>query len=200
MVRRIKLTRQPAAWLNFDVGRSISLWHVKDGIPSVADVLLVAGGMWGVIFLLQAVFDPVADYFDARGLLYVGYSLLFIVFGALGGLGLLAFLLVDRKLRPEIRVPRFVFAFTVVPLFPLLQPVLESWLFRYHPGTSHSVHDAGQIVSAILILAFALLYALLVSVALRWPQRTTTVAFWFCAGMGVIGTAAMILSLFLHRR
>jgi hypothetical protein len=177
----------------------MNLWRIKDGMPSVADGLLVAGGMMGDFFLLTAVFDPFLNYFEPRGLLYLGYAILFIAFGALGGFGFLVFWRNQKKLRVEIRVPRLVFAFAVPPLFLLFHSIAISWLFPFILPGKISLEDAYRLVGVTLVIGFALLYTTVVRAALRWPTRTTMIALWFNVGMGALGVTAKFLKLILQK-
>ena len=177
----------------------MTLWRIKDGIPSLADGLLVTGGMMGGIFLLTAVFDPFLNYFEPRGFLYLGYAILFVVFGSLGGLGFFVFLRNQQKLREEVRVPRGVFAFAVPPLFLLFQEIAISWLFPSILEKKIELEDAYHLVGVTLFFGFAVLYAAVVRAALRWPGRTTVIALWFSVGMTALGATAKVLNLLLHK-
>jgi hypothetical protein len=177
----------------------MTLWRINDGMPSVADGLLVAGGMMGGIFLLTAVSDPVLNYFEPRGLLYLGEALLFVVFGALGGLGFLVFWRNQKKLREEIRVPRLVFAFSTPPLFLIFQSLAIAWLTPAIIHGTINFKDAYNAVGLVLIVVFALIYSAVIHAAIWWPTRTTLIALWFNIGMGVLGVTAKFLNLFVHR-
>ncbi len=112
----------------------MTLWRIKNGLPSLADGLLVIGGIPGAVFIPVRALDPLLDYFEPRGLPYLGYAILFVMLFGLGGLGLLVFLRNQRKLRPKIRAPRVVFAFTVPPLAFLSHSLALSWLFPHVLG------------------------------------------------------------------
>jgi hypothetical protein len=57
----------------------MTLWRIKDGTPSIADALLVAGGMICGIGIFIPLFDRILDYFDPRGLLVLGYAVLLVI-------------------------------------------------------------------------------------------------------------------------
>ena len=177
----------------------MTIWRIKNGLPSVADGLLVAGGMIGGINLLSEVFDPVLNYFEPRGLLYVGYAILFVAFGALGGLGIMVFLRNQNKLRDEIRVPRLVFAFAIPPLFLLFNSIAISLIFPYIIRENISIEKANYVISLALIVGFALVYAVIVRAALRWPTRTTWIALWCNVGMAAIGVTAKIIKIIFYK-
>jgi len=177
----------------------MTLWRIKDGIPSVADGLLVAGGMMSCIGLFIRSADPVLNYFEPRGLLYLGFVILFVIFGSLGGLGFLVFWRNQKKIREEIRVPRIVFAFCTPPLFLLFHTLLMAWLFPAIVRHELTLDEAYRWVGINLIVVFAVMYAAVVRAAIRWPARTTVIALWFNVGLGAVGVTAKALSLFLRK-
>ncbi len=177
----------------------MNLWRIENGLPSLADGLLVAGGLVGGIFLLTTVLDPVLNYFEPRGLLYLGYAFLFSVFSVLGGIGFLVFWQNQNKIREEIRVPRIVFAFATPPLILLFQSVVIAWLWPDIIHKKITFEDAARTAGALLIIIFAILYAGVVRAAIRWPARTTIIALWFNVGMGMLGAVAKFVKLFIHR-
>jgi hypothetical protein len=177
----------------------MTLWRIEDGIPSVADGLLVAGGMISGIGLFVYLADPVLNYFELRGMLYLGFAVLFLIFGSLGALGFLVFFRNQNKMRDEIRIPRLVFALSTPPLFLLFHALLIAWLFPAIIRKEIMLDDAYQVVGLSLIVVFAVMYAIVVRAALRWPARTTAIALWFNVGLGAAGVTAKVLSLFFKK-
>ncbi|MBX3750899.1 MAG: hypothetical protein KF897_12490 [Opitutaceae bacterium] len=174
----------------------MTLWRIKDGIPSIADALLVAGGMICGIGIFVPLSDRILDYFEPRGLLVLGYAVLLVIGMGVGGLGFWAFIRNQKKIREEIRIPRLVFAFAAPPLILLFHSILLPVFWR--PWENHSTEALDQAwrnLGVSLILVFAWLYVFMVKAAIRYPARTTIIALWFNVGLGAVGVAAKIAAL-----
>jgi hypothetical protein len=178
----------------------MTLWRIKNGIPSYADALLVAGGMILGIGTFIPLFDRILDYFEPRGLLALGYAVLLLIGGSVGGLGFWVFWRNQKKMREEIRIPRLVFAFAAPPLILLFHTVFLPFVWSpWEEGRLDTLDHAWRNLGLSLIAVFALLYVLLVKAALRYPERTTIIALWFNMGLGAIGVLAKAASLFLKK-
>jgi len=174
----------------------MTLWRIRDGIPSFADALLVAGGPVFGIGCFIAIADPLLEYFDLRGQLYLGYGLLLIIGLIMGGSGFAAFWHIHKKIRPEIRVPRLVFAFASVPLILIFHQLLLPVLWK---PLINDLHQAWRNLGICLIVVFAWLYVGVVKAALRFPERTTIIALWFNLGLGAVGLIAKIMLLLMKK-
>ena len=163
----------------------MTLWRIRNGIPSFADALLVAGGPALCIGCFVEIADPFLNFFEPKGFLYLGWGLLCLAGSLLGGCGFLLFWNVQQKIRPEIRVPRLVFAFAAVPLIwqPLVNDLDKAW----------------RNLGIGLVVIFAGLYSVVVKTALRYPERTTIIAVWFSLALGAIGLIAKASLLFAQK-
>ncbi len=144
--------------------------------------------------------DRILDYFEPRGLLALGYAILFVSSLIVGGLGFWVFTRNQKKIREEIRIPRLVFAFAAPPLILLFHSIFLPVFWR--PWENHdaeALDQAWRNLGISLILVFAWLYVLVVKAALRYPARTTIIALWFNVGLGAVGVVAKIAVMLLKK-
>jgi hypothetical protein len=174
----------------------MKLWHIVDGVPSVADGVLVSAAPVFCLGVFVRVLDPVLNYFEPRGLVYLGYALVFLAFGCLGGIGFAAFMANQKKMREEVRVPRVVFAFSAVPVVLVLHTAIVAWLVPTIVRRDLSLDSISNQVGLVLIAVFGVLYALVVKAALRFPTRTTAIAIWFNLALSALEVAAKAAALF----
>ena len=174
----------------------MTFWRIRDGIPSFADALLVAGGPVFGIGCFVAIADPFLDYFEPKGLLYLGFGLLFVIGLIVGGGGFAIFWRNQQKIRPEIRIPRLVFAFASVPLIFIFHQLLLPVFWK---PLVNDLDQAWRNLGFSLIVIFAWLYVAVVKAALRYPERTTIIALWFNIGLCAIGLVAKVSLLFTKK-
>ena len=174
----------------------MTLWRIRDGIPSFADALLVAGGTVFGIGCFIAIADPFLDYFEPKGQLYLGYGLLFLIGLVSGGSGMAIFWRNQQKIRPEIRIPRMVFTFASAPLIVIFHQLL---LPAFWEPLVNDLDQVWRNLGISLIVVFAWFYVAVVRAALRYPERTTIIALWFNVGLGAVGLIAKITLLFIKK-
>lgn len=174
----------------------MTLWRIRDGVPSLADALFVAGGPIFCIGCFTAIADPFLDYFEPKGLLYLGFGLLFLIGLLFGGSGFLLFWRIQQKLRPEIRFPRLAFAFAAIPLIFIFHQLL---LPLFWTPLANDLDLVWRNLGFSLIVFFALLYVGMVKAAVRYPERTNFIALWFSVGLGLIGAVAKVTLLFTKK-
>jgi hypothetical protein len=179
-------------------GASMTWWGIRDGFPGLADCTLVAvGPVAGIMTFVRAV-DPVLNPFERAGLLYLGYAVLFLVFGSVGALGFVLFQRNQRKLRSEFIVPRMVFLFAAPVLFLVSQTLLMALFFPGIVRGNISLDMASVLIDVGLGALLWLLYVGVVFAALRWPGRTGMVAVWSWAGLIGLGVVAKLMSLMFN--
>jgi hypothetical protein len=169
----------------------MTLWRIKDGIPSVADALLTVGGLLGVCTVFIPCIEPILSVFEPLGLVYLGYFLALLVMLMSGVAGVWLFLRNEKKLRWEVIIPRRVFAITAVPMIFLVRFLTDPWTFR--AGISFFEH------LALLVVCFVPIFGLVVRFSLRFPQRAMEVAMWFHISLAALGVLAKFASLMLKR-
>ena len=169
----------------------MTIWRIKEGVPSLLDSLLVAGGAVGVSMIMVAVLDPLLDYMEPRGLSLLGFFIAFVLLLSTGGLAFWLFVRNEKKIRPEIIIPRRVFALTSAPLIYMALYLTSPWVWRSEVSFTEHI--------GALVLFFMLLFRLVIRASLRFPHRASEVAIWFhivLCGLGVLAKAA---SLFIKR-
>ena len=169
----------------------MTLWKIKDGLPSAADALLVVGGFLGACAVFIPCIEPILGVFEPLGLVYLGYffALLVMLFSAAAGFWL--FVRNEKKLRWEVIIPRRVFAITSMPVIFLVRFFTEPWAFRAGVGFFDHL--------ALLVICFVPVFGLVVRVSIRFPERAVGVAMWFQVSLAAIGVLAKFASLVLKR-
>jgi hypothetical protein len=161
------------------------LWKIQNGIPSLADNFLVAGGTSVGIGGFVLTLDRALEFFEARGFNYLGYAVVFLAFGTLGGLGLWLFRRNEKRLRAEVIIPRRVFGFGIAAVLILVTTSLVAQVFRL------PLMSTGSIVVGI----YTFLYTFVVKAALRWPARTATFSLCLSLVVGAVGVLTQFLNL-----
>ncbi len=169
----------------------MTIWRIKAGVPSLADALLVVGGLIGVCSLFIPCVEPLLDFFEPRGLSYLGYFIgLLLMLGA-GAAGVWAFLRNEKKMRWEVVIPRRVFAITAAPLIFIAIHLTSPWAWSTDLGFFEHI--------ALLVVLFIPLFGIVVRLSLRFPARAAEVAIWFHVGLAGLGVIAKAASLFMKK-
>ncbi|ATC64869.1 hypothetical protein CMV30_13325 [Nibricoccus aquaticus] len=165
------------------------LWKIQNGIPSLADNILVAAGLSLGVGAFVLSLNCALEFFEARGFNYLGYFAVFSVFGVLGGLGLWLFMRNEKLLRAEVIVPRRVFGFGTATVLIMITTALISDLFQSDLATT----------GLVVIGFYTIAYSVIVQCALRWPSRTTSFSLWLSLTLGALGVLAKALKLFVAK-
>jgi len=131
------------------------------------------------------------SYFDPHDLSALGFFLALMFMLGAGALVVLMFRRNEKQIRPEIIIPRRVFAITSVPLIFIAYQITRPWAFR--SGVGFFEHFA------ILSLFFTGIFGLVVRACLKFPQRASEVAIWFSLVLSGIGVVAKAASIFLKK-
>jgi hypothetical protein len=162
------------------------LWKIQNGIPSLADNLLVAGGLSLGVGAFVLSLDHALEFFEARGFNYLGYFAVFSIFGALGGVGLWIFARNEKRLRSEVIIPRRVFGFGTAAVLTMITTILISDLF-----------DSDMMATGLAVVGFfTLAYSLIIQASLRWPSSVATFSLWLSVALGALGLLAKAFKLF----
>jgi hypothetical protein len=148
----------------------MTLWRIKDGIPSLADALLVTGGVSTVIGIVVPSIDPMLNYFEPMGLVYLGWAGLFLLGAIVGVTGMIGFYRNEKIIRNEIRFSRWVFGY----LSPVLIMVLTFSFGLLQPGMLMEL----IIIEATFILSLSVLYLVVANTAVGHPAAVNKTAAW----------------------
>jgi hypothetical protein len=175
------------------------IWRIREGIPSWADAALVVGGPVAIVGAMVASIEPVLDWFEPRGWAYAGFAVVLGVYSGAVGLAGWLFLRNQRKIRPEIVLPRITAACCAMPLVAIFHAVVMSLILSAGAVRGLSL-DAIQVgVAGGLVLAGMLCYARLVSTALRFPERTALRVMRLSAGLSLVGVLAKVAAALLKQ-
>jgi hypothetical protein len=166
----------------------MNVWRIKEGIPSLADALLVVGGLIGICMLFLPFADALLDFLEPKGLAYLGYFIALMFLLGAAAAGVWAFLKNEKKMRWEVVIPRRIFAITAAPLIFIAMHLTSPWAWRSDIGFFEHV--------GVLVLLFLPLFVVVMRLSLRFPRRAAEVALWFhlsLAGIGVLAKAAGLL-------
>lgn len=162
------------------------LWKIQNGIPSLADNFLVAGGMSVGIGCFVQTLDSFLEFFEARGFNYLGYFAAFGAFGALGGLGLWLFMRNEKRLCDEVIIPCRVFGYGTSTILIMITTFLINDLFRTDLTTT----------GLLVVGSYTIVYSLIVQCSLRWPSRTASFTLWLSLTLNAIGLLAKAFKVF----
>lgn len=169
----------------------MTLWRIKDGIPSIADALLATGGLIGVCLLFIPCIEPLLDFFDPKGLSYLGFLFGLIIMLGVGAVAVWVFIRNEKKMRWEVVIPRRVFAFTAAPLIFIAMHLTSFWTrdadisFFEHIG--------------LLVILFVPVFGVIVRLSLLFPAKAAAIALWFQLGLTGLGVLAKVAYLFLKK-
>lgn len=176
----------------------MKLWRFRDGIPSVADGVLIV--MAPLVFSCGVFFDPILDYFEPRGLVYLGYGFNFVVLmGCAAGVGAMI-RRNHRKTRDELRVPRAAFAvvsFLVSLLTMFGGHELMIWLLLRRGAVDDGLWWK---LMALQVVICTTVYPFVIQFALRRPLRANRIAGCMMIVLGLLGMVGKILGFILRLR
>lgn len=169
----------------------MTLWKIKDGIPSAADALLVVGGMLGACTVFVPCIEPILSVFEPLGWDFLGYFVALLATLFSGAAGFWLFVRNEKKLRWEVTFPRRVFAITSMPVILLVGFFTHEWAFR--AGFGYLAHHA------LLVVCFVPIFGLVVRASLRFPHRAAAIAMWFQLSLAALGLLAKLAALVIKR-
>lgn len=169
----------------------MTLWRIRDGVPSIADALLTLGGPLSACSGAISCIDPLLDFFEPRGLGYLGFAIALLLLLVSGGAAAWLFFRNEKKLRWEVIVPRRVFLISAVPVTMLGLLLTSSW--AWGAGLRFFEHFALLVVCLLPIFGVVMRYSL------RSPHRAMAIAVWFHLALVALGTLAKVASLVMRR-
>jgi len=169
----------------------MTIYRIRDGVPSVADALLVVGGFPGACTVFTPCIEPILAVFEPIGLVYLGYFIALLVMLMSIAAGIWIFLRNEKKLRWEVIIPRRVFAFTSMPVIFLVLFFTDAWAFRVGVGFFEHL--------ALLVVCYVPIFGLVVRISLRFPERAALAAIWFQVALAALGVLAKFASLVIKR-
>jgi hypothetical protein len=168
----------------------MNLWHVRDGRPSLADGVFVTYGPLGSLLLLLTVLDPFLRAFELRGHPYLGCTLLALLFLGLIAANLWLFARNERRIFPQLALPRRAVAIGAIPLFFVAKQLLLGWIYPDATSYRYAVAETERTLTLVLLAGLSPAYLVVMAAALRWPRRLETIAFFFVIGLSLLGAIA----------
>lgn len=169
----------------------MTLWRIDNGIPSLADALLVSVCPMAVCLSIIPISDWLLSYLEPHDLGALGFFLALMFMLGIGALTFSVFRRNERRIRPEIIIPRRVFAITSVPLIFIAYQMTLPWAFR----TAICFYDHHLLLS----LFFTGIFGLVVRGCLKFPHRASEVAIWFSLILSAIGLVAKAALIFVKK-
>ena len=157
----------------------------------MADAFLVVGGLIGVCLLFIPCAELLLDFFEPRGLSYLGYFLALMFMLGAGAAGVWVFLRNEKMMRWEVIIPRRVFGITSAPLIFIAMHLTSSLVWSTDLGFFEHI--------ALLVVLFLPLFGIVVKLSLLFPARAAEVALWFHLGLAGLGVLAKAASLFMKK-
>ena len=164
------------------------LWKIENGIPSLADNVLISGvpplGIAGVVATLSSSLE----FFESRGLSsYYGYVTTILGSGILGGLWLFFFSRNEKRILPDLLQVRRIWASGLSLVLSFIAGLLVTDLFK-------TDFVLTQIMSA---LGCTLLYSLVIVWARHRPGQATHTTIIIALSLSLLGLIAKFLLLIL---